>query len=96
MLRVLRLVNVDRHVAIASGGMYQIFGMKLRKSVVRSVADKSSLGKDGNETPEKCRYFKRGADAFKNVPGRCNTLSIDDTKERRVNAGNGSCITART
>jgi hypothetical protein len=64
---------------------------------VRSVADASSLGKDGNETPETPetnRYFKRGADPFKNVLGRFNT-PIDAPKERYVNAGNGSCITAK-
>jgi hypothetical protein len=89
----LSLVNVDRQATISSGEMYPEYGIRSRRSVTRSVADKSSFCGAGNEMPCKSSDRRRGVNPPRNESGRTGGhLSSAEESSRDVSAGNGFFI----
>ncbi len=93
--RVSRLVNRERHVAIASGEMYPEGGMPESSSRTRQVADKSNFGNPENKVQSNVKDRRRGADPPRNESGMTGSVSSSGKSRRSVNSGNGTCITAR-
>jgi len=88
------VVITVRAVAIASDEKYPESGISQRVSVVRPLADKSSVGIDGNGMPSNENVRRRGADPPKNESGRTGATSQYTETSMRVNSGNGFCIAA--
>jgi hypothetical protein len=68
--------------------------MLQRLSWTRLLADKRSVGNDGNAMPSKSKSCKHGANPPKNPLGRSNSFPHLEEIESYVSTGNGSCITA--
>jgi hypothetical protein len=79
MVRNLRLINVDKHVAIASGEKYPALGILLSRTSVRSPEDERNLGNVGNGTPSKSKKCRYGADPPKKALGSTGAISSFDS-----------------
>lgn len=90
-----RLVNEKRHVTMVSGEMYPECGILRRVRETRPVADKRSLGSEGNEMQFNSRVCRRGACPPRNQTGRAGVELLRIKKQssaRYVSAGNCPCI----
>ena len=67
--------------------------MLQRLSSTRLLADKRSVGNDGNAMPATYNSCKHGANPPKNLLGRTNPVSLLEQIERCESIGNGCCIT---
>jgi hypothetical protein len=90
------LVNMDRHVLIASGEICPLpeTGKSKRWRSTRLQADERRVGRIRNQTPVKLNLWRRGADPPKDASVITNAISVSVPRERDVRIGNDSCNNA--
>ena len=79
-------------MTIASGEMYPVCGIFIRRRTTRLFVDNSSVGDAGNGTPDKVSDGRSGEDPPKNETGRTVIDPIFENGFRPVSAENGSCM----